>query len=169
MFRILNAWMFDNVGKKLKRFIRWFVYFSFVAVLILGVDLIWLAIQRANAGDTRAIYVAAMIPFAMVLACFLVWLGAAVLYGFAELVDTAITNRQGGAEGIPEDLFIPDDIDEEEMYEDEANAENDEMWICPNCDGEVSFSRDAQVWQCDRCGKKFQVTGFGWAKKLKEV
>ena len=167
MFRWLNSSLFDNVGKKLKRVIRWFVYFVFGLLLLLGTSVIWFTIQRFNAGYTKAIYVAAMIPFVVVLLGFLVWLFAAALYGFAELIDTAVTNRQGGEnEDLPEDFFIPEDEDE---FEEEEEATGDEMWFCPHCEGEVSFSQETQTWRCANCQRQYQVVGKGWLQRLKEL
>jgi cellulose synthase/poly-beta-1,6-N-acetylglucosamine synthase-like glycosyltransferase len=94
-------------------------------------------------------------------------LSVVALYGFAEVVDTAIIKRKGGEEpDIPEDLFIPEDEDEDEA---ETVAEADDVWICPSCEGEVTYSEETKTWHCAHCHRMYQVVGKGWTQHLKEV
>ena len=167
MFEKLDSLMFDNVGKKLKSIVRYYVYSVFGLLIIAGVVMETIALVELLRGNGYAFFAMLITPLAVLLAGFLVWLSVVALYGFAEVVDTAIISRKGGdTPDIPEDLFIPEDEDEDEA---ETVAEADDVWICPHCEGEVTYFEESMTWHCAHCHRQYQVVGKGWTQHLKEI
>lgn len=167
MFEKLDSLMFENVGKKLKTIVRYYVYAMFGLLIVGGVAMELYSLWQLLKGNGYAFFAMLVTPLAVLFAGFFVWLSVVALYGFAEVVDTAILHRKGeNTPDIPEDLFIPESEDEDEA---ETVAEADDVWICPSCEGEVTYSEETKTWHCAHCHRMYQVVGKGWTQHLKEV
>ena len=80
--------MFEDVGKKIKKIAKGY----FVASIILGfIIAIVLFVIAANSHDEVLWIISGLAT--MVIIPFVAWLSSLILYGFGEIVDTAIINR----------------------------------------------------------------------------
>ena len=167
MFEKLESHMFDNVGQKIKTIVRYYVRIMVSLLLIAAVALEVYALTQLPDGNGEAFLMMLLIPFAAALAGVLVWLSAVPIYGFGEVVDTAIAMR--GEEEVPLDS-LPNLFDGEPAAEtDSDEPAPDDEWICPACEGEVTYSAETKVWHCAHCHRRYTVVGEGWTQRLKEL
>lgn len=90
-----DKYFFSDVGKKIKNIIRGIFYTEVVLLLITGVILEIVAlVNLIMEGDGEFFLIMLGIPVSLVLAIGALWLSTLLTYGFAEIVDTAIVNRQ---------------------------------------------------------------------------
>ena len=87
------------------------------------------------------------------------------MYGFAEIVDTAIKNRRQPEpveELLIDEVVNPADFDSEKKADDHGRT-------CPVCEGDLTRSEQDNVWYCADCQKKFELLNFGLIDHLKEI
>ena len=90
-----DKYFFGDVGKKLKDIIRVWFYVEVILTVVAGAFFEVGALFKLlfGGGDTELFYIMLVLPIGVVISILVMWLGTLPFYGFAEIVDTAVTNR----------------------------------------------------------------------------
>lgn len=168
----LDRFFFQNIGKKFKAVVRIIFYIEAALAVLGGLVLLVYGLVNAGNGYDDALFTVLLAPVAVAVAIGVLWLSTAFLYGFGELVDTAIAQRRQPMEDEEE---APDEcVDLTSVNPfgigadgDEGETEDDE-WLCPCCEGDLVYVKEHAAWYCPDCDKYYEVVGDGWEKKLQE-
>lgn len=153
-----DRYFFSDVGKKIKNIIRGIFYTEVVLLLITGVILEIVAlVNLIMEGDGEFFLIMLGIPVSLVLAIGALWLSTLLTYGFAEIVDTAIVNRQEEKvkyvappapkpqPRAPQKPVVPQ---APVSPKDPRAFSVEDYWVCSLCDSKNLKSRKT-CWGCD--------------------
>ena len=154
----LDRIFFSDVGKRIKAILRGIFYFEAILTILTGIVMELMALYRLlDDGDAEMFLNMLLIPIGVVLAIGILWLFILPFYGIAEIVDTAIINRQEEKVKVaPAPVAVPKR--QEGGSASHPKAE-DESWACPRCEGELIPDENGELWHCPDCKKKFALRG----------
>lgn len=115
--------MFDNVGKKIKSFVK------FVFVMECVLVAIFVVISLATVDDAKTNLITLVCAAVFVLAS---WIGTFVLYGFGELVENSTICRKYIEENLPGSSMANANYSNYEHMQTDCYVGNDK-WLCKNC------------------------------------
>ena len=148
--------MFEDVGKKIKKVAEGYFITLTIIGIITGIVFFFIA---ADARKEEVWIISGLAT--MVITPFVAWLSSLILYGFGEIVDTAIINRNGSCANIehPQEsktvsaIVQPQQTVEEEPEPEEVDvvAQAAETGLCPKCGDKLYMNNS----YCSKCGEFF--------------
>ncbi|MBE6807389.1 MAG: hypothetical protein E7527_05210 [Ruminococcaceae bacterium] len=148
--------MFKNVGRTIKKVAKWVFAIQCFVVLVVGFELMRQDDDLAGWG-----------LLLWIVGPLVAWLSSLLLYGFGEIVDTAIINRKPQSEKkevekneyTPRpDVFYPISIDGAESKESIPTEEGSYVdAVCPYCQEPLSFSKETKEALCPNCLHTFDL------------
>ena len=136
-----NHFFFSDVGKKIKKIIRICFYVVAVLTLIAGAVLELVAFVKSFIeGEAFYLLLMILVPIGVVVAIGTLWLSTLLTYGFAEIVDTAIVNRQEQTEPARTKMLS--------AIAEQKEEENKAFWVC-----ECGMKNTEHTASCRGCGK----------------
>lgn len=203
MFEQWDAFLFRNMGQKIKSVVRGLFYVGAGLLLLGGILAEGEAIKLLSHGAEDGFLWMLVIPIGVAVGIAVLWLSVFLIYGFGEVVDTAIVLREGVVPQPDEvDLvsggILGNETDAPALWTcgcgvTNSNAttvcrgcgqirpvnaayvaptpkeEEDDMWLCPHCEGEITYVPSSGVWLCSHCQRLYRVEGQGWTKRLVEI
>ena len=159
--------MFDNAGKQIKGIAIEF----FITQIVVGILAAVTLFVISALADEDAVWIGCLLGglFTLVATPFAAWFSALILYGFGEMVDTAIANRQGVASAVSKAVkkvaspIIPKQPEVPKTPKTEKErffSDNDDDWMdicCPHCGEQLSFLKGTQLGHCPNCDKQFDI------------
>lgn len=160
-----DKFFFSNVGKQIKSIIRGIFYTEAILTIIAGVVAEAVSLYYLFDGDGEFFLIMLGIPVGVVLAIGVLWLSTLLTYGFAEIVDTAIVNRE--AENIASNA----NREQEEMYSfsNTTFTEKTDFWQCPHCYNDLYVSESGDFFYCHHCQQVFEIVNKGETNILREI
>lgn len=152
-----DKFFFSDIGKKIKAIIRGCFYFESILILISGALLeIFAFCNLMFEGDIEYFLILVGVPVGVVLAIGTLWLSILLLYGFAEIVDTAIVNRK---EQLPTQTNVPAPqpapqpapapVQSATVPKKDPRAfSTEDYWVCKACSTKNQKDRTV-CWCCD--------------------
>ena len=144
MEKIKKFFNFDNIGGKIKNFVKWCCWISIIVVWIASVIMFFNLISND--------YTASLCWIPMLMAAvypFVIWVGSWAMYAFGELVEDihAIRNKECP---VTENNNL-------EVKDFTTNATNNkQVFSCPKCNNPVYYGDPV----CILCGQKFDWTNM---------
>ena len=157
----LDRIFFSDVGKRIKAILRGIFYAESILAILAGVVVTCAGLVNMRNGDPEFFMLVLFAPFGVVVAIGVLWLSILPFYGIAEIVDTAIVNRQEEKVKVaPAPVAVPKRQEGGSASHPKAeNAAEDESWVCPRCEGELIPDENGELWNCPDCKKKFALRG----------
>ena len=143
--------MFEDVGKKIKSVAKGYFAVMLVVGIIAGIVMLVIGLDSYN-GDTL-ICVGVITAIATPV---FAWLSALLMYGFGEIVDTAILNRKPQASAPAP----------------RAAAQHSKLanWCCPRCGNPLTVGEtDDGILCCSQCQNRYIVEKKGLGRHLLKV
>ena len=165
--------MFDNAGKQIKGIAIGF----FITQIVVGILAAVILFVISALADEDVVWIGCLLGglFTLVATPFAAWFSALILYGFGEIVDTAIANRlnsDGEASAAPvvsqavkkvASPIIPKQPEVPKTPKTEKErffSDNDDDWMdicCPHCGEKLSFLKGTAMGQCPNCDNTFDI------------
>ena len=142
--------MFENAGKKIKKVAAGYFVVALIVGIVVGIVLSIVGLDRYD-GDTLIWVGACMTIGAPILA----WLSALLMYGFGEIVDTAILNRNPQSVGVD----VPT-----------IDSSKPVNWCCPRCGKPLTMSEENDsILCCPQCQNRYVIERKGLSRRLLKV